>query len=85
MGRPAPYAALPWFWSDQGKYKLQIAGLAAPDDEAVLLETARGGQIVVRSRHGLVTAVETVNAPAAHMSARRLLANGPARDLAVSI
>ena len=85
MGRPAPYAALPWFWSDQGKYKLQIAGLAAPDDEAVLLETASGGQIVVRSRHGLVTAVETVNAPAAHMSARRLLANGPARDPAVSI
>ncbi len=24
-GRPASYAALPWFWSDQGGWKLQIA------------------------------------------------------------
>lgn len=85
MGRPSPYAALPWFWSDQGKYKLQIAGLAAPDDVALPSQTASGGQVVVRSRNGLVTAVETVNAPAAHMSARKLLATGPTRDLALSI
>ncbi len=29
-GRPAAYGALPWFWSDQGAHKLQIAGLSAP-------------------------------------------------------
>ncbi|WP_320109743.1 NAD(P)/FAD-dependent oxidoreductase [Rhodopseudomonas sp. P2A-2r] len=85
VGRPAPYAALPWFWSDQGKYKLQIAGLAAPDDTARLTQTEKGGQVVVRSRNGLVTAVETLNAPAVHMSARKLLADGPARDIALSI
>jgi 3-phenylpropionate/trans-cinnamate dioxygenase ferredoxin reductase subunit len=26
-GKPASYAALPWFWTDQGELKLQIAGL----------------------------------------------------------
>ena len=27
-GKPAPYTALPWFWSDQGDLKLQIVGLS---------------------------------------------------------
>lgn len=26
MGKPAPYSALPWFWTDQGDMRLQIAG-----------------------------------------------------------
>ena len=85
MGRASPYAALPWFWSDQGRYKLQIAGLAAPDDAARLTQTENGGQVVVRSRNGLVTAVETLNAPGVHMSARKLLADGPSRDAALSV
>ncbi len=25
-GKPAPYTAVPWFWSDQSHFKLQIAG-----------------------------------------------------------
>ncbi len=29
-GEPTPYAAVPWFWSDQGTLRLQIAGLLAP-------------------------------------------------------
>lgn len=82
MGNPAPYAALPWFWSDQSKFKLQIAGLAASDDDARLTQTATGGQVVVRTRDGMVTAVETLNAPAVHMAARKQLANGPAPDIA---
>lgn len=82
MGQPAPYAALPWFWSDQGKYKLQIAGLAAANDDARLTQTANGGHVVVRTRDGMVTAVETLNAPAVHMAARKQLAAGPAPDVA---
>ena len=27
-GKPEPYRALPWFWSDQGDFKLQIVGLS---------------------------------------------------------
>ena len=35
-GVPARYDAVPWFWSDQGPLKLQIAGLSAGFDQTVL-------------------------------------------------
>lgn len=77
LGQPSPYAALPWFWSDQGRLKLQIAGLAAHDDGALLSQTEKGGQVVLRLRRDQITAVETVNAAAVHMAARKQLAAGP--------
>jgi 3-phenylpropionate/trans-cinnamate dioxygenase ferredoxin reductase component len=71
-GRPAAYAAVPWFWSDQGPHKLQIAGLTRPDDSSVLRPSATG-QSVFRYREGRLTAVESVDRPADHMAARRIL------------
>lgn len=77
-GKPHPYAAVPWFWSDQGPLKLQIAGLALPDDESVLRgDPASGAFSVFRFRDGRLTAVESVNKPGDHMSARRILAAPP--------
>lgn len=74
-GRPAAYAALPWFWSDQGRHKLQIAGLTGPGDESV-----RRGQgeafSVFRFREGALSGVESVNQASEHMIARRLLTAG---------
>src|SRR5690606_25619556 len=35
-GKARAYKDLPWFWSHQGKYKLQIAGLAMGMDDSVL-------------------------------------------------
>ena len=76
-GRPAPYAALPWFWSDQGPHKLQIAGLSGPSDASV-----RRGEgpafSVFRFRAGALSAVESVDRAGDHMIARRLLAAGTA-------
>ncbi|KFE34920.1 NAD(P)/FAD-dependent oxidoreductase [Thioclava atlantica] len=71
-GESAAYSALPWFWSDQGDRKLQIAGYADPDatEEAV----AEG--IVARFDAQGLAAVETVNNARVHMKARRLLASG---------
>lgn len=69
-GTEAPYAAVPWFWSDQGDRKLQIAGLAGPDaTEAILADG-----IIARVDAMGVAALETVNNAGAHMRARRLLA-----------
>lgn len=69
-GTDAPYAAVPWFWSDQGDRKLQIAGLAGPDaTEAILADG-----IIARVDAMGVAALETVNNAGAHMRARRLLA-----------
>ncbi|OYU74090.1 MAG: pyridine nucleotide-disulfide oxidoreductase, partial [Burkholderiales bacterium PBB5] len=42
-GQPLPdYDALPWFWTDQGVLKLQIAGLSDPQDETVVLGDTLG-------------------------------------------
>lgn len=72
---PAPYQAVPWFWSDQGDLKLQIAGLRGDDDERVVIGDASAGNFsVLCIADGVLRAVESVNRPADHMLARRLLA-----------
>ncbi|WP_205754366.1 FAD-dependent oxidoreductase [Arthrobacter sp. CAU 1506] len=71
------YADLPWFWSNQGPLRLQIAGLVAPGDQTVLRgNPAEEKFSVFCFRNGTLTAVESVNQPADHMAARRLLAAG---------
>ncbi len=74
-GRPAAYAAVPWFWSDQGPHKLQIAGLTVPGDASVVRPTGTG-LTVFRLRDGHLSGVETVDRPGDHMAARRILALG---------
>ncbi|KQT46686.1 pyridine nucleotide-disulfide oxidoreductase [Methylobacterium sp. Leaf456] len=74
-GRPAAYDAVPWFWSDQGPRKLQIAGLGSPEDSSVL-RRAGAGFSVFRFRQGRLAAVESVDRPADHMAARRIIAAG---------
>ena len=76
-GRPVPYRDVAWFWSDQGDMKLQTAGLAfdcdrlvttgSPEDNAFAVYHFRGSRLV---------AVDSVNRPADHMIARKLLAAG---------
>jgi 3-phenylpropionate/trans-cinnamate dioxygenase ferredoxin reductase subunit len=76
-GRPASYEAVPWFWSDQGALKLQIAGLAIPHEETVLRGDPASGAFSVFCFEGArLLGVESVNRPADHMIARRLLAKG---------
>lgn len=73
-GKPAPYDALPWFWSDQGPLKLQMAGLATGHDIAVVRgDPASGAFSVFCFKEDRLLAVESVNQPADHMAGRRLL------------
>ncbi len=75
MGASIGYDALPWFWSDQGDLKIQIAGLADPRDEVVeLLLPELREKAVLRFRQDRLVAVETVNRPGDHILARRILA-----------
>jgi len=69
-GSSAPYSAVPWFWSDQADWKLQIAGLARPDDEAVEVSETT----VLRFDGERLSAVETINEARTHMKTRRMLA-----------
>ena len=77
LGQPAPYGALPWFWSDQGALRLQIAGLAPPDTERVLRPGAKPGSFsVLHFAEGHLVCVESINAPIDHIAARKLLEQG---------
>ena len=75
VGRPEAYAALPWFWSDQGRFKLQIAGLAGPSDASVMRGDGDAFS-VFRFRGDRLVAVESVNRAGDHMMARRILGSG---------
>jgi len=73
-GKSLPYSAVPWFWSDQGALKLQIAGLTTGYDETAIRGDPSGTSCAVFCfRDGRLLGVETVNRPADHMVARRLV------------
>lgn len=74
LGAESPYTALPWFWSTQGPYKLQMAGLPRPDDDMLILGDQRAAKFsVLCFRDGILAAVESVNNASDHMAARKLL------------
>jgi 3-phenylpropionate/trans-cinnamate dioxygenase ferredoxin reductase subunit len=76
MGRPAAYDALPWFWSNQGPLKLQMAGLPSNGCEEALRGDPNGSSCsVFLFREGKLVCVETLNRAADHMLARRLISN----------
>lgn len=76
-GKAARYDALPWFWSDQGDLKLQIAGLNMGCDLFVTRgDTAGRSFSVFGFSGGRLRVVESVNRAADHMIARRLIAAG---------
>lgn len=72
-GADTAYEAVAWFWSDQGDRKLQIAGLTARADECVSIEGEDGRFSVHCFRDAIFIGCETVNVPADHMMARRML------------
>ncbi len=71
-----PYDAVPWFWSDQYDSKLQMAGLSAPGDERVLRGSLSEGRFsIFYLRGGHVVCAHSVNRPAEHLLARKLIAS----------
>jgi len=77
VGRPQPLTTVPWFWSEQHDLKLQMAGLPAHGDQTVLRgDMASDRFTLYYLRNGLVAAAHSVNRPAEHMLARKLIAVG---------
>jgi 3-phenylpropionate/trans-cinnamate dioxygenase ferredoxin reductase subunit len=75
VGKPVPYREVPWFWSDQYDLKLQIAGLARPDDRLVMRgDPALRKFAVFHLREEAITAVEAVNAAPEYLVGRKLIA-----------
>jgi len=73
-----PYCDVPWFWSDQGDLKLQIAGITSGADQVVLRGDPQTRSFTALCFRGdRFLGGESVNAMADHLSIRRMLGAGP--------
>ncbi|HEV7659549.1 MAG TPA: FAD-dependent oxidoreductase [Allosphingosinicella sp.] len=76
-GAPEPYAAIPWFWSNQYDLRLQTIGLALGHDDIVVRgEPASRSFSAVYLRQGRVIALDCVNAVKDYVQGRKLIASG---------
>ncbi|QES44698.1 pyridine nucleotide-disulfide oxidoreductase [Streptomyces venezuelae] len=75
-GSPRAYDELPWFWSDQFATTVQIAGFNEGHETEVVLGSDPDAFSVLLFRGDDLQAVESVNRPADHLAARRLLTQG---------
>ena len=84
MGAPEPYAAMPWFWSNQYDLKLQTVGLCQGHDDLVVRgDPAARSFSVVYLKAGRVIALDGVNAVRDYVQGRKLIEAGVAPDKAV--
>ncbi|MGJ5008791.1 NAD(P)/FAD-dependent oxidoreductase [Bradyrhizobium oligotrophicum] len=82
-GDVKPYDGQPWFWSDQGNDKLQIAGLTTGYDQVVLRgDPAQKAFSAFCYKEGRLVGIESVNRAGDHMFGRKLLAAGGTLDAA---
>ena len=85
LGRDEPYGALPWFWSEQGGLRLQMAGLMPADGQRFRRAGATPASFSILHYVGSqLVCVESANAPLDHMAARKLLEAGKSPEVAVA-
>ena len=73
-GKPRPYNAVPWFWSDQYNLKLQMVGLSQGYDQFVLRGSTAGTAFsAFYLKEGRVIAADAVNRAPDFMMAKRLV------------
>lgn len=77
VGKPSSLRGIPWFWSDQGKCKLQIAGLIEGYDQIVArTDPARPHRLTsLYFRERTLIAAECVNSPADFLSLKSALSS----------
>lgn len=77
VGAPSPAPNVPWFWSNQGDLRLQIAGLSTGYDEFVVRGEPDSEKFaVLYYRAGRLLAVDAVNSPPDYMVVRKALTQG---------
>ncbi len=85
LGRDEPYRALPWFWSEQGALRLQMAGLLPVDAQTHRRPGATPASFsLLHNAAGRLACVESMNASGDHIAARKLMEAGksPAPEVA---
>ena len=82
VGRPGPAAEVPWFWSDQYDFKLQIAGLPFDADRQVVRgDPSASGFAVFHLNGDRIVCVEAVNAPPEFMAGKQLIGKATRVDV----
>lgn len=78
-GRKEEYAGIPWFWSNQGQLKLQIAGLSAGHNRTLVRHDPSTGKFsVLYYRDNAVVAADCINTPLDFMAVKAALGKGAA-------
>ena len=76
-GHDTAYDTVPWFWSDQGDLRLQMAGLPHGADRTVVRgDVATERFSLLSYRDGMLIAVESVGVPADYLAVKRALEKG---------
>lgn len=77
-GRPEPYTAVPWFWSDQFDVKLQTVGLPQGHDQVVIRGDATNGRSFSAwyFLRGSLIAVDAINDARSYVVGTNLLKAG---------
>ncbi len=76
-GKPAPYNAVPWFWSNQYDLRLQTIGLCHGYDQTLVRgEPDDRSFAVIYLKEGRVLALDCVNAPQDYAAGRLLVMKG---------
>jgi 3-phenylpropionate/trans-cinnamate dioxygenase ferredoxin reductase subunit len=77
QGQEAAYRAMPWFWSDQGALRLQMAGLLPASGRMFRRQGTKPESFSLLHYNGdRLACVESVNAPMDHVAARKLVERG---------
>lgn len=81
LDKPLPTPQVPWFWSDQGDLKLQIAGLSHGYDDYVLRgDPATESFSLLYYRSNRLIAVDAINQSHDFMAVRRALGKNATID-----
>jgi 3-phenylpropionate/trans-cinnamate dioxygenase ferredoxin reductase component len=77
LGRTSDTRSVPWFWSNQGDLRLQIAGLSAGYDHYDVRGDPQSERFaVLYYRDGALIAVDAVNTPTDYLVVRKALTSG---------
>lgn len=77
LGLARPVRSVPWFWSDQGSLKLQIAGLSSGYDEVVVRGDPQTEKMTfLYFMRGELIAADCVNSPGDFLAVKNGLAKG---------
>jgi 3-phenylpropionate/trans-cinnamate dioxygenase ferredoxin reductase subunit len=77
VGHRRTYRAVPWFWTEQFDSKLQMAGWSGDSDRTVMRGDLQAKKFsVFYFKEDSLIGVDSINRPADHLAARKLLTTG---------